>query len=208
LLNKWGSRKRGRSAPLVTALITATALIATGPGAYASSGNNITATYMNSGTYNLAAQSLVGSFDKTAGVNVKIEAFPYAALQQNNTNAVISGQCTYNVVSGSYYLASIYSYFQNLDSYASKSNYAAGLIPGLWQHSEFYNGYHIGVPYGPDAYSLMYNTSLFSKAGLALPKTWSDLITDMSVLKQKLPSGCRRSCSQPVPSNSFRHCSS
>ncbi len=71
----------------------------------------------------------------------------------------------------------------------SKSNYAAGLIPGLWKHSEFYNGYHIGVPYGPDAYSLMYNTSMFKSAGLALPKTWSQLLSDLSALKQKLPSG-------------------
>ena len=188
-MNKWTTTTRRLGVPLAAALVTSTALIAGSPGAYASSGNTITATYMNSGTYNVAAQSLVGSFDKTAGVNVKIDAFPYAALQQNNTNAVISGQCTYNVVSGSYYLASIYSYFQNLNTYASKSNYAAGLIPGLWKHSEFYNGYHIGVPYGPDAYSLMYNTSLFKSAGLALPKTWSQLLSDLSALKQKLPSG-------------------
>ena len=187
--NKSSSRRRTRCAPLAAGLLTAAALVAAGPAANASSGNTITATYMNSGTYNVAAQSLVGSFDKTAGVNVKIDAFPYAALQQNNTNAVISGQCTYNVVSGSYYLAPIYSYFQNLDSLAAKSNYAAGLIPGLWQHSEFYDGYHIGVPYGPDAYSLMYNTALFKQAGVALPKTWSDLLSDLSVLKQKLPSG-------------------
>ena len=129
-MNKWTNTTRRLGVPLAAALVTSTALIAGSPGAYASSGNTITATYMNSGTYNVAAQSLVGSFDKTAGVNVKIDAFPYAALQQNNTNAVISGQCTYNVVSGSYYLASIYSYFQNLNVYVSKSNYAAGLISG------------------------------------------------------------------------------
>jgi multiple sugar transport system substrate-binding protein len=189
LFRKSSSRRGPRCAPLAAGLLTITALIATGPAAYAGSGSTITATYMNSGTYNTAAQSLVSSFAKTAGVNVKIDAFPYAALQQNNTNAVISGQCTYNVVSGSYYLASIYSYFQNLDAFGTKSNYAASLIPGLWKHSEFYNGYHIGVPYVPDAYSLMYNTSLFKTAGLALPKTWSDLLTDLGVLKQKLPSG-------------------
>jgi multiple sugar transport system substrate-binding protein len=189
LLKKWNSRKGTRGAQVVAGLITATALIAAGSTAYASSGSTITATYMNSGTYNVAAQSLVGSFDKTTGVSVKIDAFPYAALQQNNTDAVISGQCSYNVVSGSYYLAPIYSYFQNLDALAAKSSYPAGLIPGLWQHSEYYDGYHIGIPYGPDAYSLMYNTALFKQAGVALPKTWSELVSDLSVLKQKLPSG-------------------
>ncbi len=129
-MNKWSTTTRRVGVPLAAALITSTALIAAGQGAYASSGNTITATYMNSGTYNVAAQSLVGRFDKTAGVNVKIDAFPYAALQQNNTNAVISGQCTYNVVSGSYYLASIYSYFQNLDAVRVQEQLRSGAHPG------------------------------------------------------------------------------
>ena len=59
-----------------------------GPGGVCQLRNNITATYMNSGTYNMAAQSLVGSFDKTAGVNVKIEAFPYTA--SNKTTPMLS----------------------------------------------------------------------------------------------------------------------
>lgn len=149
----------------------------------------ITATYMNSGTYNLAAQSLVGPFKTSTGISVKIDAFPYAALQTNNTNAVISGQCTYNVVSGSYYLAPIYGYFANLDSFAAKSNYPSQLLPGLWQHSEYYDGHHIGVPYGPDAYSFMYNKALFKQAGLSIPTTESQLWSDLAALKSKLPSG-------------------
>jgi ABC-type glycerol-3-phosphate transport system substrate-binding protein len=143
---------------------------------------------MQSGTYDKAAEALTGSFAKQTGIKVNVKAFPYAALEQNNTNAVISGSCQYNVISGSYYLADIYSNFRSLDALAAKSNYASQLIAGLWQHSEFYNGQHIGVPYGPDAYGLMYRTDLFKQAGLSLPNTWPQFISDLSVLKQKFGS--------------------
>lgn len=173
-------------AALAAAAAIGLAACATGSGGGSSaSSKSLTATYMQSGTYDKAAEALTGPFASQTGVSVSVKAFPYAALQQNNTNAVISGTCQYNVVSGSYYLAGIYGYFQSLDALAAKSNYASQLIPGLWQHSEFYNGQHIGIPYGPDAYGLMYRTDLFKQAGLSLPKTWPQLISDLSVLKQK-----------------------
>lgn len=179
------------------AAAAAAAAVAVGLGACATASNggggsstskNLTATYMQSGTYDKAAEALTGPFATKTGVKVDVKAFPYAALEQNNTNAVISGNCDYNVISGSYYLADIYSHFQNLDSLAAKSNYASQLIPGLWAHSEFYNGHHIGLPYGPDAYGLMYRTDLFKQAGLSLPTTWPALLSDLSVLKQKFGS--------------------
>lgn len=183
-------RTRARRALLASGAVTLTGILVPSSLASASSANaDITATYMNSGTYNLAAQSLVGPFKQRTGISVKVDAFPYAALQTNNTNAVISGQCSYNVVSGSYYLAPIYGYFANLDSFAAKNNYPAQLLPGLWQHSEYYDGHHIGVPYGPDAYSFMYNTALFKQADLSVPTTQAQLWSDLATLKSKLPSG-------------------
>ena len=185
-----GQRVKRHRAPFVGGIAVVGSLLSIGSIAAASSGGGtITATYMNSGTYNLAAESLASAFTKSTGVNIKIQAFPYAALQTNNTNAVISGQCSYNVVSGSYYLAPIYRYFANLDSFATKSHYAAQLLPGLWQHSEYYNGYHVGVPYGPDAYGLMYNTALFKSAGVPIPKSNGQLFSDLAMLKKRLPSG-------------------
>ena len=186
----FGQRSRWLRVLIVVGLVGATGVVAADSAAFgSSSGGTITATYMNSGTYNLAAESLVSGFKKSTGVTVNVEAFPYAVLQTNNTDAVISGKCSYNVISGSYYLAPIYSYFANLNSFAAKSNYSSQLLPGLWQHSEYYQGYHVGVPYGPDAYGLMYNTALFKKAGLSIPTTQSQLLSDLATLKQKLPSG-------------------
>ena len=145
----------------------------------------LTVTYQKSGTYDKAAESLIASFKAKTGVDVTVDAFPHAVLIQNNTNAVISGGCQYNVISGSYYLSNIYQNFRSLDELAAKSHYADQLAPGLWEHSEFADGKHIGVPYGPDAFGLMYRTDLFTKAGLSWPTTWPELLADLKVLKSK-----------------------
>ena len=55
------------------------------------SASGITATYMKSGTYDVAAKKFAEEFKSKNGTSVDIKAFPYAALRQNNTNAVISG---------------------------------------------------------------------------------------------------------------------
>ena len=143
----------------------------------------ITATYMKSGTYDVAAEEFASGFEQDNGTSVDIEAFPYAALRQNNTNAVISGGCDYDVVSGSYYLANIYDSFRPLDDLANRDGFAGALAPGLWEQSEFNGGKHIGVPYGPDAYGLMYRTDLWEQAGLSLPRTWDDFTAAMEKLQ-------------------------
>jgi multiple sugar transport system substrate-binding protein len=148
-------------------------------------GAGITATYMKSGTYDVAAKKFAEEFASKNDTSVDIEAFPYAALRQNNTNAVISGSCDYNVVSGSYYLANIYNNFRPLDDLANRSNYAEPLAPGLWDHSEFYKGQHIGVPYGPDAYGLMYRTDLWEEAGLSWPGTWDEFSAALETLESQ-----------------------
>lgn len=148
-------------------------------------GSSLTATYMKSGTYDVAAQKFAKAFKGEDGTTVDIKAFPYAALRQNNTNAVISGGCDYNVVSGSYYLANIYDYFKPLDGMEGLDEYTRSLAPGLWEHSEFNKGKHIGVPYGPDAYGLMYRTDLWDDAGLSLPTTWSEFADAMGKLESE-----------------------
>jgi len=143
---------------------------------------------MKSGTYDTAALSIVKSFETKSGNSLNIQAFPYAALQQNNTNAILGGTCNYNVVSGSYYLAPLYNKFASLDALAKSSKYADALLPGLWDRSEVYKGHHIGLPYGPDSYGMMIRTDLFTQAGLTVPKTWPDLLKALGVLKTKFAS--------------------
>jgi ABC-type glycerol-3-phosphate transport system substrate-binding protein len=146
---------------------------------------SIAVDYQNTGTYDKAAAAIKPTFEQCSGVTVNIFTYPNATLAANNTNAAISGKCTYNVMSGSNYLAAIYPQFENLDDLAAKSSYPSQLIPGLWEHSEFYNGHHVGIPYGPDAFAPMYRTDLFQQAGLTPPTTWDELLTDLPILKDK-----------------------
>ncbi|MBV9281554.1 MAG: extracellular solute-binding protein [Chloroflexi bacterium] len=152
------------------------------------SGASIAVSYMASGTYDKAAHDVAAQLKKQ-GINVTVDAFPYAVLRQKNTTDVISGAHHYDVMSGSYYLADLYPHFASLASYMKKSSYGQGMIPGLLAHSEFFNGQPIGAPYGPDSYGLIYRTDLLKKYGIKPPKTWPQFDADLRLLKNKLPSG-------------------
>lgn len=180
-----------RLAAVASAVLGVTALTACSSGSGSSGGSGggtIAVDYQNTGTYDKAAQAIKDDFQKRTGVTVNIFTYPNATLVSNNTNAAISGKCTYNVMSGSNYLAAIYPQFKNLDDLAAKTSYSSQLIPGLWDHSEFYKGHHVGIPYGPDAFAPMYRTDLFEQAGLTPPKTWEELLSDAAVLKDKFAS--------------------
>ena len=133
---------------------------------------------MESGTYDKAAAEVAADFKTATGTDIKISAFPWAVLRQNNTTDLISGTNQYDVMSGGYYLSDVYSYFSPLDKYIAKDNYGQGMIPGLLSpgRSEFVDGKSIGIPYGVDAYGLIYNTSMFEKAGIS-PEfaSWTDV---------------------------------
>ena len=134
---------------------------------------------MQSGTYDKAAEEIASKFKADTGIGVTISAFPWAVLRQNNTTDLISGTGQYDVMSGGYYLADVYQYFAPLSDYIAKDDYAKGMIAGLMEpgRSEYNNGKQIGIPYGIDAYGLIYNTQMFEKAGISPDfATWDDVI--------------------------------
>lgn len=140
---------------------------------------DLTFSVMQSGTYDKAAADIAADFKAKTGIDVKISAFPWAVLRQNNTTDLISGTGQYDVMSGGYYLADVYSYFAPLTDYISKDKYGDGMIPGLMQpgRSEYLDGKQLGIPFGVDAYGLMYNTELLQKAGVTPDfKTWGDVV--------------------------------
>lgn len=163
--------------PTNTALPAAAvaALLAAAP-AFA---QDISFSVMESGTYDVAAKQIAEEVKAAGGPNVSISAFPWAVLRQNNTTDLISGTNAYDVMSGGYYLADVYSYFQPLDDLIAKDNYGDGMIANLMTagRSEFVEGKQIGIPYGIDAFGLIYNTEMFAAAGVE-PKfaTWSDVV--------------------------------
>jgi len=128
----------------------------------------LTFSVMESGTYNKAAEELAPAFKAQTGADLKVVAFPWAILRQNNTTDLLTGAGQYQVMSGGYYLADVYTYFRPLTSWITKDDYAKGMIPGLMQpgHSEWSDGQQIGIPYGVDAYGLLVNDDILGKAGV------------------------------------------
>lgn len=149
---------------------------------------SIAVTYMASGTYDKAAYDVANQL-KTQGVNVSVDAFPYAVLRQKNTTDILSGAKNYDVMSGSYYLADIYPHFASVAPYIKSNHYGQGIISNLLSRSEYFDGQPIGAPYGPDSYGIIYRTDLFKKYGITPPTTWSQFDSDLKTFKQKLPSG-------------------
>jgi ABC-type glycerol-3-phosphate transport system substrate-binding protein len=133
--------------------VTAVATTALAAFAAAAAAQDITFTVMESGTYDAAAAQIAAEVAAAGGPNVTISAFPWAVLRQNNTTDLISGTNQYDVMSGGYYLADVYSYFQPLDDLIAADNYGDGMIPNLMSpgRSEFVDGKQIGIPYGIDA---------------------------------------------------------
>ncbi len=145
---------------------------------------SITFSVMASGTYDKAAASIKDSFKQSSGVDVTIAAFPWATLRQNNTTDLLTGTGKYDIMSGSYYLADVYANFISLDEYIAKYKFGQGLLPGLMEKCEFYNGHQIGLPYGPDAYGILYRKDLFDQAGVKWPGTWAEFVDMLPKLKQ------------------------
>jgi ABC-type glycerol-3-phosphate transport system substrate-binding protein len=139
---------------------------------------------MASGTYDKAAASIVDSFKASSGIDVTVSAFPWAVLRQNNTTDLLTGTGTYDVMSGSYYLADVYSNFISLDEYIAKYNFGKDFIPGLMGKCEFFGGHQIGLPYGPDVFGFMYRKDLFDKVGIKWPSTWNEFIKLLPQLKK------------------------
>lgn len=163
------------------------------PFATAAAAEDITFSVMESGTYDVAAKEIAEEVKAAGGPTVNIVAFPWAVLRQNNTTDLISGTKQYDVMSGGYYLADVYAYFQPLDDLIAGDDYGKGMIANLMSpgRSEFVEGKQIGIPYGIDAFGLLYNTELLAKAGVE-PNfaTWADVAAACPKIEEATGKAC------------------
>ncbi|WP_084516226.1 ABC transporter substrate-binding protein [Microbacterium luticocti] len=178
-----------RTGVLLTAALTVAALSACSGGGGSSAGGDLTVTYMDSGTYNKAAESIVSDFDKTNDAHVKVEAFPFATLGQQNATDLITGTGAYDVMSTSAWDVEFYNRLAplntQLDSWKNKSSY----IPELLKDgpTPYYDGKPVGLTYAADAYGVFVNTK-YLPADTTFD-TWTDLIDAATKLKSTLPDG-------------------
>lgn len=168
---------------LVVILLVSMVLAVYGGGKKEAAPKAITFSLMAAGTYDKAAEDVKPNFEKETGIQVTLAAFPWATLRQNNTTDLLTGAGKYDVMSGSYYLAELYEHFISLDNYIEKSGFGKGLLTGFMGKCEHYNGHQIGLPYGPDAYGILYRKDLFDNAGLTWPKTWDEFVAKLTQMK-------------------------
>ena len=158
-------------------------------GAASFAGAEITATYMQSGTYDKAAESIEAAFEDETGIDVELIFAPWDVLNQNHITDLTTSTGAYDVMSGEFWIATVFEHMLPLDDYvAQDESYGDAFIPGIWGAgpSNFYDGKRIGVPYSADAYGIWYNTEIFADCGVeANWETWDDYVAVLDEL-----SGC------------------
>lgn len=149
-------------------------------------GAEIVATYMQSGTYDKAAEQLMPAFEADTGIKVELIAAPWDVLNQNHITDLTTGTGAYDVMSGEFWIATVFEHMLPLDAYVERDNFGDAFIPGIWSPgpSNFYGGKRIGVPYSADAYGIWYNTEIFAQCGVeANWETWEDYIAVLEKLQ-------------------------
>ena len=149
----------------------------------------ITTTFMKSGTYDLAAESIEQTFEKETGIELEIVTSPWAVLNQNHIADLTTGTGEFDVMSGEFWIATVFNHMLPLDSYVKRDGYGSTIIDRLWEPgpSNFFGGKGIGVPHSADAYSIIYRKDIFDKYNID-PNwtTWKEYIYTANQLKKAL----------------------
>jgi ABC-type glycerol-3-phosphate transport system substrate-binding protein len=152
----------------------------------AAAGAEIVATYMQSGTYDKAAEELKPVFEGASGIKVELIVAPWDVLNQNHITDLTTGTGAYDVMSGEFWIATVFEHMLPLDEYVTRDNYGGDFVERIWSPgpSNFYDGKRIGVPYSADAYGIWYNTEIFDQCGVTADwETWDDYIAVLETLK-------------------------
>ncbi len=152
-------------------------------------GVEIVATYMQSGTYDVGAENIEADFEAATGIELELVASPWAVLNQNHITDLTTGTGEFDVMSGEFWIASVYDKMLPLDELVERDNFGGDYIPTIWQPgpSGYFDGHRIGIPYSADAYGIVYRTDIFEEAGLTADwETWDDYLATMDKLAMHL----------------------
>ena len=152
-------------------------------------GAEIVATYMQSGTYDVGAENIADAFREETGIELELVASPWAVLNQNHITDLTTGTGEFDVMSGEFWIASVYDKMLPLDDFVERDSFGGDYIPTIWQPgpSGYFDGKRIGIPYSADAYGIVYRTDIFEEAGLSADwETWDDYIATMDELAMHL----------------------
>ena len=170
---------------IVTLLLPAGALAQDQPHA----GAEVVTTFMQSGTYDIGAEQLEPGFEELTGIELEIVASPWAVLNQNHITDLITGTGEFDVMSGEFWIASVWDKMLPLDEFVERDNFGGDFISTIWQPgpSGYYDGKRIGIPYSAEAYGIVVRTDIFEEAGIAADwETWDDYIATLDKLAMHL----------------------
>lgn len=157
------------------------------------SGVDLTVSYMQAGTYDVAAHEIEDDFEANTGADVEVVAQPFEVLIQSYITDLSTQTGQFDVISVSSWIADVYDQLMPLDDFVERDNWDEGYIPELLrpgQGSEFFDGQRVGLPYAVDAYGVLYRTDIFDEAGVDADwETWEDLFATLDELEPSLPDG-------------------
>ena len=152
-------------------------------------GAEIVATYMQSGTYDVGAENIEADFEAATGIEIELVASPWAVLNQNHITDLTTGTGEFDVMSGEFWIASVWDKMLPLDEFVERDSYGGDFIPTIWQPgpSGHFDGKRIGIPYSADAYGIIYRTDIFEEAGIAADwETWDEYMAALDQLAMHL----------------------
>lgn len=159
-------------------------------------GQSIVASFMESGTYNVAAlDDVKPAFEASTGASVEVVARPFDQLMQSYLTDLATDTGQYDIISVTSWIGDVYDKLLPLDEYIARDGYGAeaGFIPDLLkpnQGTEYFDGKPIGIPYAIDAYAVLYRTDLFEAAGVEPNwSNWEEMFATLDALKPSLPAG-------------------
>ena len=152
-------------------------------------GEEVVATYMQSGTYDVGAENIADAFRAETGIELELVASPWAVLNQNHITDLTTGTGEFDVMSGEFWIASVYDKMLPLDDFVERDEFGGDYIPTIWQPgpSGYFDGHRIGIPYSADAYGIVVRTDIFEEAGVSTDwETWDDYIAALDKLEMHL----------------------
>jgi ABC-type glycerol-3-phosphate transport system substrate-binding protein len=159
-------------------------------------GQSIVASFMESGTYNVAAiDDVKPAFEASTGATVEVIARPFDQLMQSYLTDLATDTGHYEIISVTSWIGDVYDKLLPLDEYIARDGYGAdaGFIPDLLkpnQGTEYFDGKPIGIPYAIDAYAVLYRSDLFEAAGIEPNwSNWEEMFATLDALKPSLPAG-------------------
>lgn len=152
-------------------------------------GVEIVTNFMQSGTYDVGAEQLEPGFEEMTGIELEIVASPFVVLVQNNITDLSTGTGEFDVISGDFWIGSVWNHMHPLDELIERDMWEANIIPGLMLPgpSGYFDGKRIGIPYSADAYGLIYRTDIFEEAGISADwETWDEFFVALDALDAHL----------------------